>query len=191
MYALQRALRRSVGRLQGLNQGGAASIATTSGATPQGQGPKTPPEEEGAERQIKPGVNSPDTLGKAVQETLGAASSLAERVSTSFKAAASAIGLSSDKHSNLSQDEIHGAAGKMQHAPPGSVSGGAAADRPHANAKYAEISGTEKPHFPKGEQSVNELFPDMAEAAKLQNKGARTNGDNDGELQKNLHEKGP
>jgi hypothetical protein len=34
----------------------------------------------------------------------------------------------------------------------------------------------EKPHFPHGEQSVNEMFPDMREAARLQNQGG---GDRD------------
>lgn len=83
---------------------------------------------------------------------------------------------------------------------------GASVDQQHAEAKYGEISLTEKPPFTRGEGSVNEMFPNMSEAAHLQSNTAEDQatanarlskdmraqgGSKDEELESNLHNKGP
>ena len=92
---------------------------------------------------------------------------------------------------------------------------GPAASPEHARAKYDEIAATEKPNFPEGERSVSDMFPDMREAARLQNAAPQgeqsqhneeiaaglhtpssgTVGDNpargEDELGDNLHDRGP
>ena len=95
---------------------------------------------------------------------------------------------------------------------------GASVDATHARAKYDEIADAEKRHYPSGERSVNDLFPDMAAAAKAQSSGegqqratnaaiveelrggsgrggggeaVRQEREREQELQSNLHDKGP
>lgn len=46
---------------------------------------------------------------------------------------------------------------------------GAAGQRRACARKYDEIGEAVKPDFPEGEADVNRQFPDMAEAARLQN----------------------
>ena len=154
-------------------------------------GPPTPPGQVGSEKQVKFGVNTPRSAKQFVSETGHAASGLAESIGNTIKATATAVkrslGMTNEKPQ--SEPRMHGADGMMEYAPPGvKKPGGPATDRAHAEAKYEEISATEKPNFPKGEQSVNEQFPDMAEAAKLQNIGGQKQ---DVKLDKNLHEMGP
>ena len=141
-------------------------------------GPGTPPHELHSEKQVKYGVNTPRSAGEFAKEASHTASGIVESLKDTIKVTATAIkrtlGMEEKPMSNSSKN-IHGAAGKMQHAPPevgrDLPAGGPAASRAHAQAKYQEIADTEKPHFPRGEQSVNELYPDMTEAAKLQNQG--------------------
>lgn len=140
-------------------------------------GPDTSSEEINSEKRVKYGVNTPRSPGEFASEAGHAAKGLADSIKDTIKVTATAIkrslGMSNEKP--LSQPEIHGGAGKMQHAPPqvgkDLGEGGPAKSRAHAEAKYQEIMDAEKPHFPHGEQSVNEIFPDMREAAKLQNQG--------------------
>ncbi|KAI7841377.1 hypothetical protein COHA_004995 [Chlorella ohadii] len=139
-------------------------------------------EAEGVEREIKWGQNIPASAEQAKEElkyvganaAVLAGKGLAESVEQgvgvllskakdTVAAAQRAVGLGSSRP-EMSAGTM-GAAGKMEHAPPGASSGGPVGN---AEAKYQEISDTEKPHFPKGEQSVNDKFPDMHEAASLQ-----------------------
>ncbi|PRW59608.1 transcriptional regulator [Chlorella sorokiniana] len=128
------------------------------------------PEAEGMEREIKWGQNIPASPEQAKEELKSAGKGLAESVEQgvgvllskakdTVAAAQRAMGMSSSR-TEMSAGTM-GAAGKMEHAPPGASSGGPSGN---AEAKYQEISDTEKPHFPQGEQS----FPDMYEAASLQ-----------------------
>lgn len=154
-------------------------------------GPPTPPEEVGSEKEVRYGVNTPRNASEFISEASHATTGLAQSISKTIKATATAVkrslGMTDEKP--LSKPEIHGAGGMMQYAPPNVRDpGGPAKDRAHAEAKYEEIRRAEKPHFPKGEESVNEMFPDMAEAAKLQNVGGQKQ---DVKLDKNLHEMGP
>lgn len=88
-------------------------------------------------------------------------------------------------------------------------------DRAHARAKYDEIMEAEAGHFPHSQQSLSEMFPAQAEAAAAQSHGAEgqralneeldraihagrrqgggtgEGGEEQAELQTNLHEKGP
>jgi hypothetical protein len=142
-------------------------------------GPYTSSEEMNSENQVKYGVNTPRSAGEFASEVGHAAKGVADSAKDTLKVTATVIkrslGMSNEKP--LSQPEIHGGAGKMQHAPPqvgkDLGEGGPAKSRAHAEAKYQEIMKTEKPHFPHGEESINEMFPDMREAAKLQNQGGR------------------
>jgi hypothetical protein len=140
-------------------------------------GPATPADELNSEKQVKYGVNTPRNVGEFASEASHAAGGIIDSVKDTINVTATAIkrtlGMTNEKP--LSTPEIHGGAGKMQHAPPevgkDLPEGGPAKSRAHAESKYQEIMDTEKPHFPHGEQSVNEMYPDMREAAKLQNRG--------------------
>jgi len=150
-------------------------------------GPSTSAEEMNSEKQVKYGVNTPRNAGDFASEAGEAAKGLADSVKVTVKVTANAIkrslGMSNEKP--LSQPEIHGGAGKMQHAPPQVGTelpeGGPARSKAHAEAKYQEIMDIEKPHFPHGEENINEMFPAMKEAAKLQNQsGEEQKLENDG-----------
>ncbi len=137
--------------------------------------PPTPPEEAGSEKKLRFGVNTPSSAGEFASEAASATSGLAQSVATTARAAATGIklklGLTDDKPMGNPPTALHGAGGKMEHAPlneQGLGPGGPAASRAHAEAKYQEIAYVEKPHFPEGEKSVQDQFPSAAEAAKLQ-----------------------
>lgn len=167
-------------------------------------------EVEGHESEIKPGVNTPDSLSGFAKDLKNAASGLAESIEQGVKAvgnkavdagaaAKRAVGLESERKA-MSADDIHvsGVAGAMEYPPQSLKSGDEnwtdKTDRKQAEAKYDEISSTAKKYYDKGEASVNEAFPDMKEAARLQNlSGEREKGElyDKDELSKTLHEKGP
>jgi len=71
----------------------------------------------------------------------------------------------------MADDDVNTtAAGRMQYPPPkgSTTNGDASVNRSHARAKYDEMSTEAKKMYPKGEVSVGEKFPNMAEAAKEQ-----------------------
>ena len=141
-------------------------------------GPPTSPEELNSEKKVKMGVNAPSSASEFASEaksaSVGIAQSIKDSINVTVTAIKRSLGWMSDEKP-MSKPEIHGAAGKMQHAPlRGNLPpGGPAASRQHAEAKYKEMMDAAKPHFPHGERSVNETFPDTAEAAKLQNLGGK------------------
>lgn len=59
------------------------------------------------------------------------------------------------------------------------------------DSKYKELHDREKPNFPHGERSINDMFPSMKEAAALQNQQQETEENPKGILEDSLHEKGP
>ncbi|PSC71063.1 hypothetical protein C2E20_5565 [Micractinium conductrix] len=129
------------------------------------------PEAEGVERKVVLGENIPASAEQAKEELKYAGKGLAQSVEQAagvllskakdaMAGAQRAAGMESDRP-EMSAGTM-GAAGKMEHAPPGAGGGGV---KYNADAKYQEIAGTEKPHFPEGERSVQDMFPEMATAA--------------------------
>ncbi|KAL4458686.1 hypothetical protein ABPG75_013551 [Micractinium tetrahymenae] len=134
-------------------------------------------EDTGTEREVKWGQNIPASAEQAKEELKFAGKGLAESVEQAagvllskakdaVAGAQRAMGMETDRP-EMSAGTM-GAAGKMEHAPPGVKSGGPAGSRENAEAKYGEISDTEKPHFPAGERTVQEMYPDMGTAASEQ-----------------------
>ncbi|KAL4420142.1 hypothetical protein ABPG77_010358 [Micractinium sp. CCAP 211/92] len=165
-------------------------------SAPSSQG--VPQEEDlGTEREVKWGQNIPASAEQAKEELKFAGKGLAESVEQAagvlFSKAKDAVaGAQRAMGMEVDRPEMSagtmGAAGKMEHAAPGVKSGGPAGSRENAEAKYGEIADTEKQHYPAGERSVQEMYPEMGTAASEQsNTPDRQRAENE-RIRRELHE---
>jgi hypothetical protein len=143
--------------------------------------------ETGIDKTVKPGNNLPTSLCQAAREVEKAGKGLAESIGMTAEAFTNRVkdyvavtgrrltGMQSSSSSSsrkpMADDDVNTtAAGQMQYTPPkgSTTTGVASVNRSHARAKYDEMSTEAKKIYHKGEVSVGERFPNMAEAAKEQ-----------------------
>ncbi|KAI3436007.1 hypothetical protein D9Q98_002064 [Chlorella vulgaris] len=162
-------------------------------------GQQPPGSDPDVERELKPGKNVPTSAGQAQEELQYAGKGLAQSVEMGVNvllskakdgvaAAQRAVGMQPKRGPEMSSEGM-GAAGAMQHPPPGASSGykSGPLSEDMAQAKYDEVAAAEKSSFPKGEGSVNELFPDMKVAAQEQSNTPERQHQENEDIRRELH----